>query len=82
MAQCDWCKAEMTDLTTVTCKTNKTVAFPDRQVYSAIPYQDEDGLRCHDCNIAPGGYHHPRCDMEECPRCGGQLISCGCLSEL
>lgn len=21
------------------------------------------------------------CDMEVCPKCGGQLISCGCLNE-
>jgi hypothetical protein len=37
--------------------------------------------RCHDCNVLDGGYHHPGCDMERCPRCGGQLISCGCLDE-
>lgn len=37
--------------------------------------------RCHDCGIAKGGNHHPGCDMERCPKCGGQLISCGCLDE-
>src|SRR5262249_14094682 len=33
---------------------------------------------CHDCGVAHGGYHHPGCDVEECPRCGRQLISCNC----
>jgi hypothetical protein len=37
--------------------------------------------RCRDCNVAPGGFHHPGCDVERCPKCGGQLISCGCLDE-
>lgn len=34
---------------------------------------------CHDCGIVDGQLHVPNCDMETCPRCFGQLISCGCL---
>jgi hypothetical protein len=33
---------------------------------------------CHDCNCKKGAFHHHGCDMEECPKCGGQLISCDC----
>ncbi len=37
--------------------------------------------RCHDCGIENkhGNYHHLGCDMERCPKCKGQLISCGCF---
>ncbi len=33
---------------------------------------------CHDCHAKEGEYHLPGCDMERCPFCGGQLISCNC----
>ena len=41
----------------------------------------ESSIRCGDCGIRPGGLHHFGCDMERCPRCGGQLISCDCWWE-
>jgi hypothetical protein len=33
---------------------------------------------CPDCGVADLGYHHLGCDLEDCPRCRRQLISCGC----
>jgi len=38
-----------------------------------------DGERCHDCGAKVGHYHHPGCDVEECPSCGGQILGCECL---
>jgi hypothetical protein len=35
-------------------------------------------MRCHDCGVRPGGFHHLGCDMERCPRCRGQLFCCDC----
>lgn len=81
MAMCSYCKQEMSgDHPADSCPAfNGMVEFPDGTKLPAIAY-DEDGRgRCHDCNIKNGGFHHSGCDMERCPKCLGQLISCGCL---
>ncbi|KKN07683.1 hypothetical protein LCGC14_1064560 [marine sediment metagenome] len=33
---------------------------------------------CHDCGAEEGQLHEFGCDMETCPFCGNQLISCEC----
>ena len=44
-----------------------------------IKYRGGYGIvNCHGCSCPPDTYHHPGSDMERCPRCGGQLITCGC----
>lgn len=79
MAECNWCKKDMLDDTVISCVGNLTVEFPDSTALPAVRHDREE--RCPDCNIPRGGTHHPNCDQERCPKCAGQLISCGCLGE-
>jgi len=80
MAKCSRCKKEMCDPNTKTCETYKVVSFSDGTKMSPIPFTPlEPEVRCHDCGVAAGGFHHVGCDMEICPRCGGQFLGCSCF---
>ena len=79
---CPWCNKDMSDPNTTTCVGNTVVEYPDGEVLPAsTEHFDEPSGRCYDCNIVHGGHHHPGCAAERCPRCGGQIISCGCLDD-
>jgi len=48
----------------------------------SVPFLPENilyGTRCPDCGVSIGGFHHPGCGHEKCPRCGERLSLCGCL---
>ena len=79
MAICKYCNQDM--LTIDDCSANRTIEYPDGERFDAKRFWEEIDLRCPDCNIKHGNYHHPGCTKEKCPRCGGQLISCGCMDE-
>ena len=71
MAVCEVCSRDM--LLRVSCRDRV-----DAIRYGSEPGSDSDTLPayCHDCFVPLGGFHHAGCDMEACPECGGQLISC------
>lgn len=76
MATCYQCGQDMVNVTS--CKRETIKFFIDGVVVvkSPVPYNGEG--RCWDCGVKTGEYHHPGCDMEQCPFCGGQFISCDC----
>lgn len=57
------------------------------KTYARLAYGEEgedwgaDSRPCHDCAAIKGQFHVPGCDVERCPRCHGQSISCDCSEE-
>lgn len=78
MAICTWCDQEMN--TATSCTVDALHRLGER--IAMIPFGSErpspPGHRCGDCGVRRGGWHHLGCDLQDCGRCGRQMMSCGC----
>lgn len=71
---------------------SETIAEPDQSIthvsscgvrYARVRCGSEADMKgemdfCSDCFAKSGQYHAVGCDLEQCPKCHGQMISCGC----
>lgn len=78
MARCEDCEREMT--AAETCTVEEVLIGNRRFARTPVASVDRAG-RCGDCGAGGGGFHHLGCDLERCPSCGWQLISCDCYRE-
>ena len=81
MAICQYCNSEMREADGC---SEAPIVMADGATYEPVRYGDERGWRrsrdrCGDCNTLAGHVHHHGCDLERCPRCLRQAITCGCL---
>ena len=54
------------------------------QPYERVRFGDEPWAGeledfCADCRVTRGDFHLPGCDIEQCPRCSGQVVACRCF---
>ena len=82
MAKCNVCNKEMSKA--AGC-TSGFLVDKNKKHWEKIKVGDdregwgyEDQERCGDCGAKVGYYHHDGCDIERCPKCNGQLLSCDC----
>jgi hypothetical protein len=78
MAVCPFCHREM--LLGGSCTLDRVILAGgsyERVRVSAAHLNRTSGV-CGDCGAPAGGFHHPGCDQERCPRCRTQAISCKC----
>lgn len=76
---CKWCNKDMNN--SEGC--NAHVVKVGKATFVSVVYGKETNItqpkrrkHCGDCNATRGHRHHYRCDLEECPVCHEQYLTC------
>ena len=80
MAMCGWCGSEMSTGRSCTVAALHVDGQPVElgRYGSELGRAHRRGSRCGDCGVEWGGFHHLGCDLQQCPCCRRQMLSCGC----
>ena len=89
MSKCLYCDLEKSDHVSCAVTHYQAPAYTDSDdiqhfgaTYARVAFGDErrpdPSTHCSGCGVSIGQMHHVGCDMEECPKCGNQAISCSC----
>lgn len=70
--------ADIVRAQTIEHYTVEGVAYPRIRYGSELGFQPDWTRACGDCAVAVGQFHLDHCDIETCPRCGQQALSCPC----
>ena len=78
----EWAAERSADMAAAQLRASYEIAG---RALDRIRYGDESageppaaGARCHDCGVAAGQYHLFAYDVERCPACRGQALTCPC----
>ncbi len=77
-ATCEDCKRDMTKAKG--CLHSQIKFEGGKWLDRSQEHWNDEG-RCGDCAAKVGEFHHYGCDVERCPKCGEQLITCGCITD-
>lgn len=62
-------------------RSHRRYRYGEEPMWALSEYGPQPVGACHDCSCLPGQFHGSYCDMEQCPCCEEQFLSCDCEPE-
>ena len=88
MTACRWCDQEMAPgtachvtLMDIAGQQFGPVVWGEEARRFPAHWEVQSGSVCPGCGTPPRRPHHDACEVQECPRCGGAFLGCGCRDD-